>query len=251
MKHKKIIRIICAALAILLVFSGVSLAVIADRGRLNGFHPLKKPKDGQIRVACVGDSVTYGFGIPRFKKSSYPAALQKLLGDEYCVNNYGFSGRTACLLGDRPYQTETLFTKSREFSPDIVVILLGANDSKTFNWNAEVGGDRVYPEQFGKDLIELISTYKALPSNPKVYVATPLPANADSSGKVRYSIQPDVIRDEIVPIVKEIAVETSTDLIDLYPVFDGKTELFSDGLHPTAEGASLLAQTVFEAIGKE
>ncbi len=248
MKHKKALKVTCTVLAGLLIIAGVTLAALADRGRLNGYHPLKKPKEGQIRVACVGDSVTYGFGIPRFRANSYPAALQKLLGDGYCVNNYGYSGRTACLLGDRPYRTETLCTKSREFAPDIVVILLGANDSKTFNWGTEIGGEQAYPELFGKDLRELVSMYQALPSQPKVYLATPLPAYADNSGKVRYGIRPDVIRDGIVPAVRRVAEETGAELIDLYPVFDGKRELFGDGLHPTAEGAALLARTVFGAI---
>lgn len=248
MKHKKAIKILCAALAALLAAAGLTLAVLADRGRLNGYHPLQTPKEGQIRVACVGDSVTYGFGIPRFKVNSYPAALQKLLGDGYCVNNYGYSGRTACLMGDRPYRTETLCTKSRAFAPDIVVILLGANDSKPFNWETEVAGLRVYPDQFEGDLKELVTVYQELPSHPKVYVATPLPAYADAAGKVRYSIRPEVITDEILPIVKRVADETSAELIDLYAVFEGRTELYSDGLHPTAEGAALLAQTVFDAI---
>ena len=249
MKHKKVIKVLCVVLAALLVLAAAALTVIADRGRLNGYHPLKAPKEGQIRVACVGDSVTYGFGIPHRSANCYPAALQKLLGDGYCVNNYGYSGRTACLLGDRPYRTETLCTKSREFEPDIVVILLGANDSKTFNWGTEIGGENAYPELFEKDLKELISVYKELPSQPKVFLATPLPAYPDSSGKVRYAIQPGVISDEIVPMIKQIAAETSTELIDLYPVLEGKREMFSDGLHPTAEGAALLAQTVFDAIG--
>ena len=248
MKRKRIIKILCAVLAGLLVVATLAVAVIADRGRLNGYHPLKNAKEGQIRVACVGDSVTYGFGIPHFNTENYPAELQKLLGDEYCVNNYGYSGRTACLLGDRPYRLESLCTKSRTFEPDIVIILLGANDSKTFNWGTEIAGERAYPEMFESDLKELISIYQELPSKPKVYVATPLPAYADNSGKVRYEIQPDVIRDEILPAIIKIAAETSVYLVDLYPVFEGKTELYSDGLHPTADGAELLAKTVFEAI---
>ena len=248
MKHKKTVKILCVILAALLAVSGITLAVLADSGRLNGYHPLKKPGEGQIRVACVGDSVTYGFGIPHFRTNSYPAALQKLLGDAYCVNNYGYSGRTASLLGDRPYRLETLCTESRAFAPDIVVILLGANDSKAFNWGTEIGGEHAYPEIFEKDLKELVTVYQQLPSNPKVYVATPLPAYADGSGKVRYDIQPDVISDEILPIVKRVAAETNAELIDLYPVFEGRTELYSDGLHPTAEGAALLARTVYDAI---
>ena len=244
MGHKKAFKTACAALAVVLAVTGVTVSVLADRGRLNGYHPLKTPKAGQIRVACVGDSVTYGFGIPRRSANCYPAALQKLLGDAYCVNNYGYSGRTACTLGDRPYQTESLYTKSREFAPDIVVILLGANDSKTFNW----GDGNGYPEQFEKDLRALIAAYQSLPSGPKIYLATPLPAYPDGSGKVRYDIQPEVIRDGIAPAVRRIAEDTSLPLIDLYPVFEGKTALYSDGLHPTAEGAALLAQTVYGAI---
>ena len=248
MKHKKAIKVICIVLAALLAVSGAALAVLADCGRLNGYHPLKTPAQGQVRVACVGDSVTYGFGIPHFTKNSYPAALQRLLGDGYCVNNYGYSGRTASLLGDRPYRTETLCTQSREFAPDVVVILLGANDSKPFNWDVEIGGSPANPALFENDLKELVSTYQGLPSSPKVYLATPLPAYADGSGKVRYSIRPEVIRDEIVPAVRNVAEETGVTLIDLTPVFEGKTELYSDGLHPTAEGAALLAQAVYDAI---
>ena len=249
MKHKKGIKILCAALAALLAAASISLAVAIDLGRLNGFHPLKQPKAGQIRVACVGDSVTYGFGIPHFSKNSYPAALQRLLGDGYCVNNYGYSGRTACLMGDRPYRAETLCTKSREFAPDIVVMELGANDSKTGNWGIRVAGVIAYPEQFAWDLKELIAMYQSLPSHPQVYVASPLPAYADGTGKVRYGIQPDVIRNEILPITQRVAADTGAKWIDLYSVFDGRTELYSDGLHPTAEGAALLAQTVYDAIG--
>lgn len=248
MKHTKGMRILCAVLAGLLVCAAVTFAVLADCGRLNGYHPLQTPKEGQVRVACVGDSVTYGFGIPRRSKNCYPAVLQDLLGEEYCVNNYGYSGRTACLLGDRPYRIETLCTESREFSPDIVVILLGANDSKSFNWSTEIAGQQAYPTLFEADLTELVSVYQGLPSHPAVYLASLLPAYADKSGKVRYEIQPEVIRNEILPIIDRIAAKTGVTKIDLFSVFDGKPSLFSDGLHPTAEGAALLAQTVYAAI---
>ena len=248
MKNNKRIRRLCAILTGILILAGLTLLIVADRGLINGYHPLKSPETEQIRVACVGDSVTYGFGIPRRGTDSYPAVLQKLLGDGYCVNNYGYSGRTGSLMGDRPYRVETLCTKSREFAPDIVVILLGANDSKTFNWNTEVGGMRLYPDQFEADMLDLVTVYQDLPSHPKVYAATPLPAYPDDSGTVRYSIQPDVIREEIRPIIERIAAQTGASVIDLYSVFDGKPELYSDGLHPTAEGAALLAQAVYDAI---
>src|SRR5690606_38894849 len=48
----------------------------------------------QIKVACVGDSITAGLGIADPGTQSYPAQLQALLGSGYTVQNYGDSGRT-------------------------------------------------------------------------------------------------------------------------------------------------------------
>jgi len=47
------------------------------------------------KVACVGDSITYGFAIPNWFFHHYPYILQVLLGKEYDVRNFGMSGSTA------------------------------------------------------------------------------------------------------------------------------------------------------------
>ena len=59
---KKIVLIVvlCLAVAAAGVFCGLNWF-----GMLGGSHPLKTAKEGQIRVACVGDSITYGFGSRR------------------------------------------------------------------------------------------------------------------------------------------------------------------------------------------
>ncbi len=44
----------------------------------------------KIRVACIGNSVTYGNGISDSEKDSYPSLLQKMLGEKYEVRNFGF-----------------------------------------------------------------------------------------------------------------------------------------------------------------
>ena len=56
-----------------------------------------------IKVACIGDSVTYGSGIEDRDNNSYPAQLQKMLGDEYVVGNFGKPGATLLVKGHRPY----------------------------------------------------------------------------------------------------------------------------------------------------
>src|SRR5579885_3646478 len=65
--------------------------------------------DDKIRVACVGDSITYGAGIKDREHNSYPAQLQKLLGDGYEVRNFGVNGRTLLSKGDLPYVKERTY----------------------------------------------------------------------------------------------------------------------------------------------
>ena len=52
------------------------------------------PKPDAIRVACIGNSITDGFGIDMASAYGYPAELQKLLGKDYWVKNFGVSSRT-------------------------------------------------------------------------------------------------------------------------------------------------------------
>ena len=51
----------------------------------------------KTKVACVGDSITFGLGLPDRTNESYPAQLQKMLDEaepgKYEVRNFGNSGR--------------------------------------------------------------------------------------------------------------------------------------------------------------
>ena len=60
----------------------------------------------KIKVACVGNSVTYGHGIENREKNSYPAQLQRMLGNGYEVANFGKSGATLLRKGHRPYNEQ-------------------------------------------------------------------------------------------------------------------------------------------------
>ena len=57
-----------------------------------------------------------------------------MLGRGYEVRNFGFSARTMLMKGDHPYMKEQMFQDALKYNPDIVVIKLGTNDSKSFNW---------------------------------------------------------------------------------------------------------------------
>ena len=207
-------------------------------GLINGYHPIRKVKKGAIKVACVGDSITYGCMVANRNKNNYPVVLNKLLGQGYCVGNFGYTDRTAIKTADRPYTAEKLYQRSLDFRPDIVVILLGSNDSKKKNWNKE---------KYIKDYGEIIDGYLNLDSSPKVYMLLPPPV-FEKGKKVLYGLRKDVIDSEIYPAAIQLAQTKQIPYIDLHEIFKGKKHLFADGVHPNAQGCKLLAQEVYDAI---
>ena len=66
--------------------------------------------------------------------NGYPAQLQKMLGKDYYVKNFGVGARTMLNKGDHPYMKELAWKDALAFNPNIVVIKLGTNDSKDMNW---------------------------------------------------------------------------------------------------------------------
>ena len=88
-----------------------------------------------VKVACVGNSITFGYTIPEREKYSYPSQLQLLLGPGYEVANFGVPRMTALFSGDYPYVNTDAYRESLEFNPDIVLLKLGTNDSKAVNWD--------------------------------------------------------------------------------------------------------------------
>jgi lysophospholipase L1-like esterase len=185
-------------------------------------------------VACVGDSITYGAGISDRTNNSYPAQLQRMLQQydpAWEVRNFGVSGATLLRRGDKPYIQEGAYGSARACNPDIVVIKLGTNDSKPQNWQ--------YKDDFVADYGNMIDVFRALPSRPQVWICKPVPAF-----RVNFAIRPEVIRDEILPLIDQIAAEKQVPVIDLYTALLDAGPLFPDAIHPNAEGAGLIAQTI-------
>jgi acyl-CoA thioesterase I len=198
-------------------------------------HAADPPKDGPIRVACVGDSITFGSQVEDREKNNYPAVLGRLLGERYEVRNFGVSGATLQKQGDKPYWTLDALKDVAAFKPQIVVVKLGTNDSKPQNWHGV--------DPYRIDLHAMLTHLKALPEKPQVFLCTPVPVYRDAFG-----IQESVVRDEIVPTVKEVAEGTETPVIDLYAALQDRADAFPDGVHPNAAGAKQIAETVAKAV---
>ncbi|MCR5351116.1 MAG: alpha/beta hydrolase fold domain-containing protein [Bacteroidales bacterium] len=201
---------------------------------------LKAPKPGAIRVACIGDSITDGHGIDLRTANGYPAQMQKMLGDNYWVRNYGVSARTMINSGDLPYMNELAWQDALAFQPDVVVIKLGTNDTKDYNW--------VHKEDYPRDLQKMIDALKALPSQPKIYLCTPIPAIKNS-----WTINEQVISEEMIPLIEKAAKKNKlAGVIDLHTALSGQESLYQeDGIHPTQQGARKMAEIVAKTIDPE
>ncbi len=186
------------------------------------------------KIACVGDSITYGYGLSDPNTQSYPAVLQGLLGSSHTVQNFGVSGTTLLKSGDQPYWNTSDYGASGDFAPDVVVVMLGTNDAKAQNWAHE--------SDFASDYHDLVTHYRSL--GAFVYVAAPPPVYDPGA----YSIPPDVVNNQVVPLVRQVAMNENAPLIDVYAALSNQPGDFSDTVHPTADGAKVIAQTVEAAL---
>ena len=101
----------------------------------------------RIKVACVGNSVTYGYGIENRETNCYPVQLQQMLGDAYEVENFGHSGATLLNKGYRPYTQQEAYQKALRFAGDYVIIHLGLNDTDPRRFRSGLSFlDRIFPE---------------------------------------------------------------------------------------------------------
>ena len=196
---------------------------------LNSF---KAPKEDAIRVACIGNSITDGFGIDMADEKGYPAQLQKLLGEGYNVKNFGVSSRTLLNKGDYPYQKEEAWHDAQAFEPNIAIIKLGTNDSKGHVWK--------YKDDFQADYKQMIDSLKQLPSKPKIYICTPIPGQNNG-----WDITDSVITNGVIPEILKVAKKNKVEVIDLHTAFAANDGMMQkDGVHPTEKGAAKMAEII-------
>ena len=184
----------------------------------------------RIRVACVGDSITAGWGT-----NSYPFRLGQRLGMAYDVRNFGVSSTTAQKRGDVPYEGTEAFTNALAFDPDWVLLMLGTNDSKTQNWKGQ--------EAFEADYEAMLRRFLALPAAPRILCILPPPAFSNAWG-----IQPMIIRQNIIPAIRRVAERHHQPIADLDSLLSNKPEYFPDTIHPNFDGQEVIAAAMAEAL---
>lgn len=199
---------------------------------------MKEENDSIYQVYCLGDSITYGSGLPKEIRSEacYPGRLQQLLGMHYQVMNYGVSGRTLMENTERAYRDTGYVDMVKLQNPDVIFLMLGTNDSKLGVWDSV---------QYHKEYVALVKELQTIAGQPDIYLMIPPEAFPGEDGVIVYGIRNDVIRDEMRDIVRIVAEETGAELIDLYAVTEDHPEYFMDGVHPNQQGYEVLADAVY------
>lgn len=191
-----------------------------------------------VRVACVGNSITYGAGIENRERDAYPAQLQRMLGEGYVVGNFGKSGATLLNKGHRPYIGQEEFQQALTFAGDVVVIHLGINDTDPRDWPN-------YRDYFVRDYLALIDSFRVVNPKARILVARMTPITYCHS---RFESGTRDWHEQIQHAIERVAELAGAQLIDFHAPLYPYPFMLPDAVHPTAEGAGILAQTVCSAI---
>ena len=199
-------------------------------------------------VACVGDSITYGHGSSDRGAKSYPAQLQALLGEGWDVRNFGHNARTALDEGKEwngqggmGYRKSPEFAKAKDAKPDVVLFMLGTNDSKPVNWDADGGGGAGVKRDYAK----LVDDFLALDPAPVVVVGVSPFVKKDS-----FSIREKIVGGELGPWQRAFAAERGLPLVDAYEATKAAADssYIGDGVHPNDAGYGVIAAAFAEKL---
>lgn len=192
----------------------------------------------EIKVACVGNSVTYGAGVENREVNAYPAQLQRLLGDGYAVKNFGRSGATLLSKGHMPYIRQKEYTQALDFAADRVIIHLGLNDTDPRNWPH-------YRDEFVQNYIDLIDSFHRVNPGCQIWICRMTPITYAHS---RFKSGTRDWYWQIQELIEQIALTAGTGLIDLQEPLYHRPDLLPDALHPDSTGAGILASQVYSVL---
>lgn len=208
----------------------------------------------KIRIACVGDSITFGHMLPEQQRNSYPAQLGALLDanypDKYKVRNYGNNGRG--VYSDtmrnvekkekRGYCHTPQYSEALKWKPHVVICMLGANDVSDYGKKGSEAS-----MQFRKDYEDLLGEFRKMNPDVKIYICTrltPLTQAHRNFGK------PEITAMEAD--LDAIAADLGATPFDMYSPLQEKAKslLFHDGIHPNTAGAKVIAEAVYSFLDK-
>ncbi|MBF0432588.1 MAG: prolyl oligopeptidase family serine peptidase [Fibrobacteria bacterium] len=197
----------------------------------------------QVKVACVGNSLTYSLAWDPVNDPRLVARLGRLMGDDYDVHKpFAQPGRTALRNAKWSIWKEQEFKDIFTWKPNIITIMLGTNDSKAENWST-------LKDQFEDDYKAMIDTFSTI--SPKPLIIPVLPPHA---GEGKWNIYGSVIFNEVIPRIRNVAEAAGLEYIDVNtPTRDSIqyfSILFPDSVHSdqNSGGHQVIADIYREGI---
>lgn len=230
---KRFIKRCISIIFIIIIFFYLFLLIKKDV-----FH-FKEEKEEVIKVACVGDSLTFLRSLEGEKFINYPPILQEILGEKYDVTNYGQAGTCVCSNGEYPFRSLRVYRESVKCEADIVIIMIGTNDVWDTSW--------IDKEHFRKEYIDLIESYNQGDNKPRMFLCT-LPKIFLQDGTTLETGFGERI--EIISgVIREVADEKGYSLIDMNKYTSQHIEWYwKDKLHFSNEGAREVADVIANEI---
>jgi lysophospholipase L1-like esterase len=213
-------KLLSIAFISLILLSGFMMLLLATVARTANAQ-------GPIRVACVGDSITAGSG--------YPASLQRILGNNYAVGNFGVSGSAVSSNSNKPYMSQPAFWSAMNFEPDVIVIMLGTNDAKM--------NDSQNLDDFQGTYMNLISKFQELPGDQQIILVDPPPILNNT-----LNLSDENLVQGVIPQIAQVATSLNLTTVDVYSALTNHTEVFGDGVHPNSEGGQIIAEKINQII---
>ena len=126
-----------------------------------------------------------------------------------------------------------LMWQAQASGADTVLIMLGTNDAKGFNWNAP---------RFTRDLESLYRSFATLSVPPRVVALVPPPVWTKASP---YGIMAGVVNHDLPSLIREVTARLGVQLIPLDAAFNSShADITCDLVHPTESGHVLIADAV-------
>lgn len=227
------------------VTNNEEIKVIEDTFILDDIEPNNGNK---LRIAFIGDSITYGYKTEEPEIQSYPGQLNELFAERYKIGNFGKN--SAYILNtdsiynvktdeiDRYYRNTSEYEDSLRFNADVVVIMLGVNDIRS------IYGIEEAQQEFVNDLAALAEEYANLDGVQKVYIATSIPCYVSTA------FITEMASGQLQELQREAAEKAGVEVIDIFSsVKDELSDLNyydNDRLHLTVKGQGVLAKAFYD-----
>lgn len=218
-----------------------------DRGQRTGSR--------RIRIACIGDSITWGTAMTNRVEECYPAQLQRLLGGGYEVLNCGDPGSGVYLEPKapdgkwcpHPWRKGASAANAYAFRPDIVVSNLGINDCELYMGEHNCAGCLpVEKGLFRRQYVNLLKEFCKDGSKPKFVVWTRLGPTGKGHG-LKGKANASLMEEDLKAVADDVGATALDMLTPLQPLIE-TAHFAADGIHPEGGGQRVIAETTARVI---